>query len=78
MTMTCETTWQSGFIFELGSDGFGYIVNDVEPADSHPFSISTMEKTKVKKHSLEGASVRYQLIGQRIAKVELAPAASSR
>ncbi len=70
-------TWQSGFIYELGLDGYGYIVNNDNHAFSHPFNISNLNSQNVRRKSLEGAKVRYQLIDQRIAKVELAPAPSN-
>jgi hypothetical protein len=70
-------TWQSGFIYELGLDGYGYIVNHDNPAFSHPFNISKLNNEKVRRKLLEGAPVRYQLIDHQIAKVELAPAPSN-
>ena len=66
--------WQSGHIFELGLDGYGYIVNSDDPAFSHPFNVSKLTNRNLRRKSLEGAAVRYRLHNQMITAVELAPA----
>jgi len=62
--------WRSGHILEICADGFGYIVDDLSPEQSYPFSISTLSKP-TKPELLEGAAVRYLVQEQKVAEVQL-------
>ena len=72
--MNFEMAWLSGHILELGADGFGYVVDDAEPARSFPFFVSRLEERHGPPSSLEGASVRYILCGHTLERVKLVPA----
>ena len=69
--MNCEQSWLPGHIFELGVDGFGYIVNESESKQSHPFNVSKLEARNGRHLPLEGASVRYLIHNSKITKVKL-------
>ena len=70
--MIPEKSWPSGRVLEIGADGFGYIVDESEPARSHPFHVSKLSHWDGRLDSLEGAAVRYLLRDHRVIKVELA------
>jgi hypothetical protein len=63
-----------GTIFELGPDGYGYIIDQREPGRNFAFRVEQLLETAVAETKLEGRAVRFDVApdGRTIQNVMLA------
>ena len=55
-----------GYLFEMGSDGYGYIVDETEPGESHPIHTARIEGLPTPVIGLEGRKVTFCIEHQRV------------
>jgi hypothetical protein len=60
-----------GCLFEIGSDGYGYIVDETESGQSYPIHIASIEGLPTPVTGLEGRKVTFSIENQRVAKAML-------
>ena len=61
-----------GNLFEIGSDGYGYIVDQTEPGQSYPINLTKIKGIPSSVLDMEGWPVTFQIENQRVEKVMLA------
>jgi hypothetical protein len=74
---------RAGRLFEIGPDGYGYILDDSEPGRSYAFHVSMMRDPPLgfdRERALawEGMHVRFSLVSGRPSGVQIASSARRR
>ena len=55
-----------GYLFEIASDGYGYIVDETETGQSYPIHLARIEGLPTPVIGLEGRKVTFSIENQRV------------
>ena len=60
-----------GYLFEMGPDGYGYIIDQADSRNSYPIHVNKIIGAPAPGIELEGRSVTFSIENQRVENVEL-------
>ena len=55
-----------GYLFEMGSDGYGYVIDESDPGQSYPIQTANIEGLPKRATELEGRKVTFSVENSRV------------